>query len=57
MRAQRYGGDDPIIPFRVSHANAIAENASTNRILLAVNGGEMVLLAALLTFLLMKGGG
>jgi hypothetical protein len=53
--------DDPIIPFRVSHATAIAMLVSQMHDIsawtkLGVAAG-VTLLAAILTVLLMKGGG
>jgi hypothetical protein len=49
--------EDPIIPFRVSHANSIASAAAQIKMLIWIQGSALVLLASILGVLLMKGGG
>jgi len=53
--------EDPAIPFRMSHALAIKEIQTELRVakqaVLFVGGSSVTILAAILTVLLMRGGG
>jgi hypothetical protein len=53
--------DDPVIPFRMSHALAISQIQTEIRIakqaVVFIGGSSVTILAAILTVLLMKGGG
>lgn len=53
--------DDPVIPFRVSHANTLVMIQTEIRIakqaVVFIGGSSVTILAAILTVLLMKGGG
>jgi len=48
---------DPAIPFRVSHATAIAQTATRVSMLMWIMGSAVTISGVLLTVLLTKGGG